>query len=68
MKRFIHRENLRLLREQLARTTDKAKCQRIVRLIEEEELKDIASPGHHSQRRGSKALINPHKDPRPVHR
>ena len=44
MKRFIHRENLRLLREQLARTTDELKCARIVRLIEDEELtaRDLA--------------------------
>ncbi len=43
MKRFIHRENLRILREQLKRTGDEKKCQQIVRLIEEEELKDFAS-------------------------
>jgi hypothetical protein len=48
MKHFIHRENLRLLREQLKRTTDEEKCQRIVRLIKEEELKDFASEDVHS--------------------
>ena len=34
-----HRENLRRLREKLARTTDEEECRRIVRLIEAEEVK-----------------------------
>jgi hypothetical protein len=42
MKRFIHRENLRHLRDLLTRTTDEAECKRITGLIEEEELKDQA--------------------------
>lgn len=67
MKRFIHRENLRLLRAQLARTTDEAKCQQIVRLIEDEELKDRASAANHVPRRGSEALNNARKTPRPAH-
>ena len=36
---FDHREILRRLRERLARTTDDAECQSIVRQIEAEELK-----------------------------
>mgnify|MGYP001549939350 CR=1 FL=1 len=40
MNRFIHDENLRLLRHQLARTTNQAMCRQIMRLIEDEELKD----------------------------
>ena len=43
--RFIQRRNLELLRARLTRTNDKAECQRIVKLIEEEELKDLASGG-----------------------
>ena len=38
-ERFIHLRNLELLRAQLMRATDEAKCQRIVKLIEDEELK-----------------------------
>jgi hypothetical protein len=49
MKRFIHRENLKLLREQLARTTDELKCERIVRLIEDEELKDRDLASDHAR-------------------
>ena len=37
MNRFVHEQNLRHLREVLARTTDKAKCRRIAELIEQEE-------------------------------
>ena len=51
MKRFIHRENLRILREQLNRAADEKKCQRILRLIEEEELKDFASEDGHARSR-----------------
>jgi hypothetical protein len=51
MKRFIHRENLRILREQLKRTADEKKCQQIVRLIEEEELKDFALEDGHARNR-----------------
>ena len=39
MDSFIHRENLRLLRERLAYTTADVECRRIVNLIEEEEWK-----------------------------
>jgi len=42
MERFIHQENLKHLRELLTRTTDDAECQRIVKLIEEEERKEQA--------------------------
>jgi hypothetical protein len=63
MKRFSHLENLRMLREQLARMTDEAKCQRIMRLIEEEELKDSTSADDRAQRRGSETLNNARKAP-----
>ncbi len=36
---FVHKENLKHLRELLRRTTDEAECQRIMKLIEEEEAK-----------------------------
>jgi hypothetical protein len=36
---FDHREILRRLREKLTRTTDDSECQRIVKLIEAEEVK-----------------------------
>jgi hypothetical protein len=39
---YAHRENLKHLREVLARTSDKRKCQQIVRMIEEEEIKHRA--------------------------
>ena len=37
VNRFVHEQNLRHLREVLARTADEAECQRIVKLIEREE-------------------------------
>jgi hypothetical protein len=37
MKRFVHDENIKHLRQLLARTADDAECMRIVRLIEEQE-------------------------------
>ena len=43
MRRFIHEENLRHLRELLARTTSETQWQRIVNLIEEEEVNYRAS-------------------------
>ena len=39
MEKFVQRENLKHLREVLARTTDKPECQRIVNVIEAEEAK-----------------------------
>ncbi len=63
VKRFIQLENLRLLREQLTRTTDEAKCRRIVKLIEEEELKGRASGGNRAQRQASVTLGNAPKGP-----
>jgi hypothetical protein len=68
MKRFIHSENLKLLREQLARATDEVQCQRIVRLIEEEELDEHASADNHTQRPGSETLNTARKTPRSAHR
>ena len=61
MNRFIQRENLRLLRERLARTNDEAKCRRIVKLIEEEELKGRASDGNRAQRQVSETVGNASK-------
>ncbi len=43
MERFIRQENPKHLRELLARTTDKTECQRIVKLIEEEEANERAT-------------------------
>jgi hypothetical protein len=63
VNRFVQRENLRLLRERLARTTDGAKCRRIVKLIEEEELKGRASTGSRAQRQASVTLSNAPKGP-----
>ncbi|MGA2567678.1 MAG: hypothetical protein ABSF41_12735 [Pseudolabrys sp.] len=40
MERFIQRENLKHLRELLTRTSAEAECKRIVKLIEEAEMKD----------------------------
>jgi hypothetical protein len=39
MERFIHNQNLILLRNQLAQTTNEPKQQQIFRLLAEEELK-----------------------------
>jgi hypothetical protein len=61
VKRFIQRENLRLLREQLARTTNEEKCRQIVRLIEEVELKDRVSAGDRAQKRASARLDDAYK-------
>jgi alpha-D-ribose 1-methylphosphonate 5-triphosphate synthase subunit PhnL len=58
VKRFIQRENLRLLRERLTRTNDETKCRRIVKLIEEEEVKGRASIGIRAQRQVSVTLGN----------
>jgi hypothetical protein len=58
--RFIQRRNLDLLRARLTRTKDKAECQRIVKLIEEEELKDLASGGT-SNSKASIANVNARK-------
>jgi hypothetical protein len=43
MDRFVHRENLGLLRERLTRTSVEADCAQIVKLIEE-ELKARGAP------------------------
>jgi hypothetical protein len=45
MQRFIHRENLRLLREKLAHVKSDAECKRIVAMIEDEVAKGRASDG-----------------------
>jgi len=39
MQALFHTEKLRFLRDRLTRTNGKAECQRIVNLIEAEELK-----------------------------
>jgi hypothetical protein len=46
-------ENLKRLRELLARTDDEAECQRIVKLIEEEEAKEPERQGGSSEPRGA---------------
>jgi len=40
MEKLIHNEKLRFLRDRLTRTDGGAECQRIVKLIEAEELKN----------------------------
>jgi hypothetical protein len=37
MNRFVHEQNLKHLREVLARTSNDSECRRIAELIEEEE-------------------------------
>jgi hypothetical protein len=44
MNRFVHEQNIKHLREVLARTTDEAKRRLIVELIEAEE-EDARQPG-----------------------
>jgi hypothetical protein len=39
LNKFIYNENLKHLRNLLMRSTDDAECERIVKLIEEEEAK-----------------------------
>jgi len=45
LDRFVHRQNLDLLRKQLAWTTDEMQRQQIVKLLTEEEAKE-PSPRH----------------------
>ncbi len=40
MERFIHRENVKLLKKQLAATTDEAQRRMLLRLLGEEEAKN----------------------------
>jgi hypothetical protein len=40
MERFIHRENLKLFRQQLEATTDEARRRMLLRLLAEEEAKN----------------------------
>jgi hypothetical protein len=67
MERFIHRENLRRLREILTRAESAGECKRIVRLIEEEELKYQASVDAGTQKRNSVARGTTHKALRRTH-
>lgn len=46
MDDFIHRENLRHLREVLTQTTDQAKRQQILKLLAEEEDADLKARLH----------------------
>ena len=66
MKRFIHRENLRHLRELLNRTASEEECRRIVKFIEEEELNYRASADDLARK--SAALDSADKALRPAHR
>jgi hypothetical protein len=47
MERYIHRENLALLRRRLAETQDEATRKVIMKLLAEEETKDL-SPSRNS--------------------
>jgi hypothetical protein len=47
MDRFVREQNLRHLREVLARTIDEAECRRIVKLIEREEERTATKSGGH---------------------
>jgi hypothetical protein len=67
-ERFIHLRNLELLRAQLMRTTDEAKCQQIVKLIEDEELKYRASGGDRAHRGASVTTRKADNARRPAHR
>jgi len=67
-ERFIHLRNLELLRAQLMRTTDEAKCQQIVKSIEDEELKHRASGGDRAQQRASVTTRKADNARRPAHR
>lgn len=44
MNRFVYEQNLKHLREVLARTTDEAESRRIAKLIEREEEEDGKKP------------------------
>jgi hypothetical protein len=44
MKEFIHEENLKLFRKQLAETTDPEKRQMLLKLLAEEEAKNEQPP------------------------
>jgi hypothetical protein len=44
MKKFIHEENMKLFREQLAETTDPKKRQMLLKLLAEEEAKEDKQP------------------------
>jgi hypothetical protein len=44
MHRFVHEQNLKHLREVLARTSNDSECRRIAELIEEEENERPKSP------------------------
>ena len=67
-ERFVHLRNLELLRVQLMRTTDEVKCQRIVKLIEDEELTYRTPDDDRAQRRASETTRQANKVRRPAHR
>ena len=46
MERFIHRENIRLYRKQLAESCDTDKRQMLLKLLAEEEAKDGIGPAN----------------------
>ena len=43
MERFVHRQNIERFRRLLAETVDEAERRRILKLLAEEEAKDVAS-------------------------
>jgi hypothetical protein len=67
-ERFIHLRNLELLRAQLLRTTDEKQCQRIVKLIEDEELTYRASGDDRAQRQATVTTLKADNARRPAHR
>ena len=68
MERFIHHENLRHFRELLTRTTSVSESKRIVKLIEEEELKYRAAVDARAQKQQSVAPDSAHKTSRRARR
>ena len=44
MEKYIHRENLALLRKRLAETRDEARRKVLLKLLAEEEAKDFSPP------------------------
>jgi hypothetical protein len=45
MERFVHRQNIEHYRRLLAQTTDEAQRDLLLKLLAEEEAKDIPAPG-----------------------
>jgi hypothetical protein len=52
MRRFVHRENIKHYKQLLERTTDEAECQRILKLLAEEEAQIELDPPKKGQATG----------------